>query len=237
MRRVRERDFKEHQLLSDQVSPPIDGAPPEPVARIATIMSSYPAPWALCGGWAVDAWLGRISRDHGDVDVSVFDAHHAQLAEHLGGWQLIAHTSVGDDASTGLWDGRKLPVPSHIHARSPADSGPLPKDGICEPAKGWWLDIQIDGIEGDEWVLRREPYVSLPLVDAVRVSDWGVPVTAPETVLFLKAVAPRRRDWRDFVACLPQLDEPQIIWLRDAIERTYGEHPWMEALSWALGKR
>jgi hypothetical protein len=201
--------------------------------RLADVMSSYSRPWSLCGGWAIDAWLGRISRDHGDVDLSVFDAHHQQLAEHLEGWQLIAHTSVGDDASTGLWDGRRLPVPSHIHARAPEDAGPLPEDGVCEPAKGWWLDIQIDGIEGDEWLVRREPRISLPLARAVRASRWDVPVTAPETVLFLKAVAPRRRDWRDFVACLPRLDGQQLAWLRDAIERTYPEHPWVTALEWA----
>lgn len=208
-------------------------AVPGPVTRLAELMSSYPRPWALCGGWALDAWLGRISRDHGDVDLSVFDAHHRELFDHLAGWQLIAHTSVVDDVSTGLWDGRRLPVPSHIHARSPADAGPLPEDGVCEPAKGWWLDIQIDGIDGDEWVVRSEPRIALPLVDAVRVSRWGVPATAPETVLFLKAVAPRRRDWRDFVALLPHLGERQIAWLRDAIARAYPEHPWLAALEWA----
>jgi hypothetical protein len=203
------------------------------VTRVAELMSSYPRPWALCGGWAIDAWLGQVSREHGDVDLSVFDAHHEQLFEHLTGWQLIAHNSTVDDGSTGLWDGRRLPVPSHIHARSPADAGPLPEDGVCEPAKGWWLDIQIDGIDGAEWVVRSEPRVSLPLADAVSVSRWGVPVSSPETVLFLKAVAPRRRDWRDFVACLPHLTEPQVTWLRLAIGRTYGAHPWVEALSWA----
>jgi hypothetical protein len=200
-------------------------------------MSSYPRPWALCGGWAIDAWLGRISRDHGDVDLSVFDADHQQLLDHLAGWQLIAHTSDGADMEKVLWDGRRLPVPSHIHARSPQDAGPLPEDGVCEPAKGWWLDIQIDGIEGEEWVVRSEPRVSLPLTQALFASRWGVPATAPETVLFLKAVAPRRRDWRDFVACLPHLNEQQLAWLRGAIERTYPDHPWVDALDWVATMR
>ena len=212
-------------------------AVPEPVTRLAKVMSSYPRPWALCGGWALDASLGRITRDHGDVDLSVFDAHHVQLAEHLEGWQLIAHTSVVDDSSTGLWDGRRLPVPSHLHARAPQDAGPLPEDGICNPAQGWWLDIQIDGIEGDEWVVRREPRVSLPLSQALFDSVWGVPATAPETVLFLKAVNPRRRDWRDFVAWLPLLDAAQIAWLRESIARTYPEHPWIATLDWVATMR
>jgi hypothetical protein len=195
-------------------------------------MSSYPRPWALCGGWAIDAWLGRISRDHGDVDLSVFDADHRQLFDHLRNWQLIAHTSVVDDVSTGLWDGRKLPVPSHIHARSPADAGSIPEDGVCEPAKGWWLDIQIDGGEGDLWVLRREPLITRRLRDAIRLSPWGAPAATPEVLLFFKAAVPRRRDWRDFVAFLPHLDAAQIAWLRDATAQAHPEHPWVDALSW-----
>lgn len=208
-------------------------AVPEPVTRLAELMSSYPAPWSVCGGWAVDAWLGRISRDHGDVDLSAFDADHQQLVDHLAGWQLIAHNSVVDDGSTGLWDGRRLPVPSHIHARSPADAGPLPEDGVCHPAMGWWLDIQIDEGDGHVWVVRREPRITLRLRDAIRQSPWGVPATTPEALLFFKAALPRRRDWRDFVALLPRLDAQQIAWLRDALALAYPEHPWIDALSWA----
>jgi hypothetical protein len=200
-------------------------------------MSSYPRPWALCGGWAIDAWLGRTSREHGDVDLSVFDADNQQLLDHLAGWDLIAHTSVVDDNSTGRWDGRLLPVPSHIHGRAPADAGPLPEDGICNPEQGWWLDIQIDGLAGDECILRQEPRVALPMSDAIRMSPWGVPASSPEALLFFKAALPRRRDWRDFVALLPQLDARQIAWLRDAIARSYPEHPWIDALAWVSSMR
>jgi hypothetical protein len=200
-------------------------------------MASYPRPWALCGGWALDAWLGRVSRDHGDVDLSVFDADHQQLFDHLAGWQLIAHTSVGDDGSTGTWDGRRLPVPSHIHGRAPVDAGPLPEDGVCEPAKGWWLDIQIDGSEEDECVLVDEPRLTMPMRDAIRTSPWGVPATSPEVLLFFKAGArnaayPRRRDWRDFVAFLPRLSDAQAAWLCEAIARVDPGNPWIEPLSW-----
>ena len=205
---------------------------PEPVTRLADVMALYPRPWSLCGGWAIDAWLGRISRDHGDVDLSVFDVDHQHLFDHLAGWQLIAHNSVVDDGSTGLWDGRRLPVPSHIHARSRADAGPLPEDGVCEPAKGWWLDIQIDAVAEDACILKQEPQVALPMRDAIRMSPWRVPAASPEVLLFFKAALPRRRDWRDFVALLPHLSEQQTSWLRDAIAVAYPEHPWFDALSW-----
>ena len=207
------------------------GAVPEAVARVAELMSSYPRPWALCGGWAIDAWLGRISRDHGDVDVSVFDADHQPLVDHLAGWQLIAHTSVVDDTSTGLWDGRRLPVPSHLHARSPQDAGPLPEDGVCTPAEGWWLDIQIDGRDGDECVLSEEPRVSLPMRDAICMSRWGVPASSPEEVLFFKARGvTRRRDHEDFLRCLRHLTPAQSAWLAKAIASVKPDHAWLSVL-------
>ena len=216
--------------MSSSIS--IEGtAVPGPVARVVDVMSSYPRPWALCGGWALDASLGRISRSHGDVDVSVFDADHEQLAKHLAGWQLIAHNSAIDDGATALWDGRRLPVPSHIHARAPEDAGPLPEDGVCEPAKGWWLDIQIDGIDGGERVLNRDPRISLPLAAEETMSPWRVRVMAPEAILFYKAAGvTRRRDHEDFLRILPKLTDAQRVWLAKAIVTVKPEHAWLSVL-------
>lgn len=64
---------------------------PEPLARVAGLMSTFRPRWSLCGGWAVDAWLGRQTRDHADVDIAVFQDDHSALFEDLSGWQLIAH--------------------------------------------------------------------------------------------------------------------------------------------------
>jgi hypothetical protein len=198
-------------------------------------MSSYHRPWALCGGWAVDAWLGRISREHGDVDLSVFDADHDALLDHLAGWQLIAHVPGVDATSPETWDGSRLPVPSHIHGRAPADAGPLPQDGICMPAQGWWLDIQIDarqgrnGGSGDDWVLSREPLISVPLRNAIAECPWGLPAAVPEVLLFFKARDLRRADRLDFAALLPRLTREQRGWLRDALSRM--PHPWLAELA------
>lgn len=66
-------------------------------------MSSFSAPWALCGGWAVEAWLGWKTRDHGDVDIMVFADDHVSLFDHLSDWQLIAHGPDTDDSTEPPW--------------------------------------------------------------------------------------------------------------------------------------
>jgi hypothetical protein len=204
-------------------------------------MSGFREPWALAGGWAVDAWLGRVTRYHQDVDFAVFD--QPALSEHLTGWQLIGHEerAEGDQGGADLWDGRPLVPPAHFHGRPPELSGPLPDRfddagmRVVFPADGFWADIQLCERSGDEWILNREPNVALPLAGAIRWPVWGLPTVAPDAILFLKATMYvgtknhlRPHDEADFVALIPLLTDEQRAWLREAVSRAYvGEHPWV----------
>ena len=193
-------------------------------------MSGYGATWSLCGGWAVDAWLGKQSREHGDVDLSVFADDQRALYEYLDGWQLLAHDAAweANDAEV-WWDGRRhLTAPAHIHARSPDLKGPMPEGGIAKPEDGFWLDIQIDGRSGGDWVVGREPRIAAPIDRCVPESPWGLPTAAPEVVLFFKSRDMRLRDRLDFAALLPLLTGEQRGWLWEAI--SLAGHPWLEKL-------
>lgn len=204
---------------------------PEPVARLAEVMSGYGAAWSLCGGWAVDAWLGRLSRDHGDVDVSVFADDQRALFDHLDGWQLLAHDAAweANDAEQ-WWDGRRrLNVPSHIHARPPEMTGSMPEGGIAKPEDGFTLDIQVDGCSGGDWIVSREPRIAASLDRCVRESPWGLPTATPEVLLFFKSRDMRLRDRLDFAALQSLLEDDQRSWLREAIAQA--GHPWLGTLS------
>ena len=85
---------------------------PETVARVAETMSGYPAHWVLCGGWAVDAWLGGETREHGDIDITIFNDDARALYEHLAGWQLIAHDTQVPGNSSEAWTGRPKESPA-----------------------------------------------------------------------------------------------------------------------------
>jgi hypothetical protein len=203
---------------------------PGAVARIADVMSTYPAPWALCGGWAVDAWLGRLSREHGDTDVSVFVQDQRALFEHLRGWQLVVHDAIDDGDHARAWDGvRELVHPGHIHARGPEHAGPMPERLDAAAAQTFSLDIQLDDRAGGEWVLHADPRIAVPLAAAVAMSPWGVPVATPEVLLFFKSRDLRRRDHADFRALLPTLSAEQRAWLREAVAAL--GHPWSKELA------
>lgn len=213
--------------MSDSVSHQITNHVPEAVAPIAELMSSFPAPWALCGGWAVDSWLGRRTRDHVDVDIAVFVPDQAALLEHLRGWQLVAHDARVSGLSSELWRGRPLELPAHIHAR--LDTGEdLPERGPLLPDQGFVLDIQFSDRSVDDWILSREPRISMPLRRCVQQPAGRPPTVVPEVLLFFKALDLRRRDKLDFLSLLPHLSGEQRDWLRDAIERV--GHPWVNQL-------
>jgi hypothetical protein len=217
-------------------------AVPEEVTRIAEVMSAFPAPWALAGGWAVDAWLGRVTREHQDVDPIIFD--QPALFEYLAGWQLIGHEESKENEGADLWDGRPLFPPAHLHGRPPDLSGPLPERfddsgmRVVFPEDGFWLDIQLCEREDQDWILYRDPRLALPLTECIQQSAWSLPTVTPQVILFFKATLYvgtknhlRPTDHLDFAALLPLLTGEQRAWLQDAIARVYvGEHPWVNQM-------
>jgi hypothetical protein len=200
---------------------------PEHVTHIISEMAGYPAPWALGGGWAVDAWLGEITREHGDVDIIVFAEDHGAVFGQFRGWQLANHPNLPDDGNAP-WQGERLVYPDHLHGRVECGE-PVPAGGALWAEQGWHLDVQFNERSGDDWILSQEPLVTLPIEVTTRESSLGAPTIVPEVLLFYKAIDMRRRDKQDFERLLPLLSDAQRAWLRDAIARV--GHPWLQQLS------
>src|SRR5258708_4938719 len=187
------------------------------LARVADIMSDFGPSWALCGGWSVDIWLGRQTREHSDVDLTVF--HDDQLAVFdyfRAGWLLNGHDEHDGDG-TAPWNGRRLTSPSHVHAYS--------DDGLH-------LDIQLNRRSGTDWVFSTRAGVTMPISKCIRPSPAGWPTLAPEAVLFYKAIGwIRPHDEADFQALAPRLAAPDRVWLRKAPSPLRPTHQWLPALA------
>ena len=209
------------------------------VARVVRLMAEFPRRWALCGGWAVDAWLGYVSREHGDVDVLIFEEDQLVLREHLAGWQMVAH----DDNWNGktpiwpntpipaveLWTGRHVDVPGHFHVRSDDNFD---------------FEVNLNRCDGEEWVLNKDPLVSLPIDDCIGESRWGVPAATPALVAYYKlnpaasgwsatgVREPRMRpkDEADVEALLPLLSPEMRGWLGESINKVAPGHAWLDRM-------
>lgn len=214
---------------------------PDAVAYVRDLLVGFGPPWFLSGGWAVDAWLGRQTRDHGDVDITVF--HHDQRAiiEHLSGWALVGHDPNVADDTTEPWNGRQLDLPAHVHV--PSIGSPLATSTTATHA-AFEFEFLLNERSGDEWVLNREQRIVVPLDRSTQRSTWGLPTASPEVVLFFKAGGNvsaaeletsggglRSRDEEDFFALLPILSATQRSWLRDSLAEVRPAHPWLAQLA------
>lgn len=172
-------------------------------------------PWWIAGGFALDLFVGRETRPHEDLDVGCFrdDLPHASRA--LAGWELHA---AQDGHLTRLTAGEVPGLAVHSLWCRPRGEG------------AWWLEIMLDESEGLDWIFRRNPDVRRPIGELLARDGSGLPYLRPEVQLLYKAKAPRPRDEEDFRTVAPLLGQAARAWLRDALERTHPEHPWLAVL-------
>jgi hypothetical protein len=214
--------------MVDAASPKPTSPVPEPVAYVRDLLLGFGKPWFLSGGWAVDAWLGQQTREHGDVDVTVFHHDQRTIFEYLPGWALVAHDpNVADDTSEP-WNGRHLDLPAHVHVPTPAS--PLATSTTANHA-AFEFEFLLNERSGDEWILDRERRIVVPFDRCTRHSPWGLPTASPEVVLFFKATGDLRpRDEQDIAALLPILTAEERLWLRESLVEVRPTHPGLAQL-------
>jgi Aminoglycoside-2''-adenylyltransferase len=186
-------------------------------AEAAAIFAVMPCPWWIAGGYAIELAAGRPVRAHGDIDVLVLRRDQAHVQQALAGWQWWAADPPG---TLRPWQPRE-----HLPA------------GICDiwcrpgPRTPWRIQVMLDESQGRHWVSRRDPRIRRPITSIGKTSSDGIPYLAPEIQLLYKAANPRPKDETDFTAVLPCLTQAQRHWLRDALTRTHGQHPWHHRLT------
>ena len=189
----------------------------EPVRQVAAIMQSFEKPWFVAGGWAVDLFLGRETRAHEDIEVSIFRRDQEAIWRQFSGWDMDKIVP-GGSPKRQPWRGEWLRPPVHeIHAGRAG--GELHE-----------VEILLDEAWADTWRFRRNLAVSRPVAEIGLRNVEGIPFLAPEIVLLYKAKDPRERDIHDFRVARGALDEDRRQWLRDALARVHPGHPWIREL-------
>lgn len=184
---------------------------------VRSLMQWYNRPWYIAGGWAIDLFLNRRTREHEDVEVATLRDDQRELRTHLTGWQFSK--ALPGKGGLQTWEeGEWLELPVHeIHAR---------REG-GEPSS---LEILLNESEGDVWRYRRNPAVTRYLADIGMTSSHGIPFLRPEIVLLYKAKRPRARDEEDFSNVLESLATEARGWLRRAVELCHPGHAWLREL-------
>ncbi len=183
---------------------------------IVQLLCGFARPWWICGGWALDLFLGRETRRHEDLDVAVLRKDQLALFQHLHSWDLH-YATPGHKLEP--WDGRHLELPLHgVWARRSA-----------EPNASWTCEFLLNEEHDGEWVFRRDHAVRRPL-QAIGDQRNGIPFLRPEIVLLYKSNEASPKNNADFAAVNPHLSHEASLWLRAAVERCHARHPWIQEL-------
>jgi len=180
--------------------------------RAAEVMKDLRGRWGVCGGWAIDLFLGRQTRPHADIDIAILRDDQGLLRECLAG----ARVEKVVDGQLVSWDAdERLELPIHEVRVSWPD--------------GFHLEFLLNEVNRatGEWLFRRDLRVRRS-VDAVFSMGRGTPHLAPEVVLLYKSKEPGAKDEADFAVAIAGMTSEQREWLREAIERTDEHHPWLD---------
>ena len=180
-----------------------------------TLLSAVRAPWSVAGGWALDLYLGKVTRPHKDLDIGIFRRNVAMVLAALPGWEFF-------EAKDGVL--------------TPLATGSVPRAEVnslwCKrlSAARWELELMLDESDGEFWVFRRDPRIRRPLSSTIQRNPEGIAYLAPEIQLLYKARATRAEDQADFSQVVPHLPRDAQSWLRESLMRTDPAHPWISVL-------
>lgn len=220
--------------------------------ELTTLMASINVPWAVCGGDAIDLFMGRQTRFHKDIDVAALwddrekiiqgflDAHW-RVFEPDGGL-LREICSLGEDLRTedNLWCIRPETV-SYTIVRHHDNYYEISTDRENQDILDY-VEVLFNRVMNGQFLYKRNP--SICLDNYLYHSESGIPYLAPEMVLLYKSIFVRYtnspeethrimvENYRhDFDVAVEKMTKEQRQWLENALLCSYPHgHEWIGEL-------
>ena len=184
------------------------------VERAAATLRGSGVWWAVAGGWAIDLWVGRQTREHHDVEVAVRrDDQVSVWASLHGDWELSSIAPPGSGWRPWAADSWLSHPSFQCKARSAA----------------FEFDLFLESGDDEDWIFRRDDRVRRPLGEVTATAS-GIPVVRPEIQLLYMAKSEDAKNEHDFAVAAPALDLPASEWLRHALALVHPHHRWIDRL-------
>lgn len=183
--------------------------------KVWSLMLDFKADWFIAGGWAIDLYLEKETRQHEDVEIAIFREDQIALQNYLEGWIL----KKAVNSTLSKWKQNEyLELPIHeIHCSKENDETQS-------------LEVLLNETDGDRWLFRRNLKITKPVSKFYMTSKLGMKFLCPEIVLLYKSKNPRTKDEKDFKVVVECLNIDSKAWLKNALTTCYDEHHWLQRL-------
>jgi hypothetical protein len=193
----------------------IDNWQPLTPEGVRNLFAGLRVPWWIAGGWAIDLFLGRQTRPHGDIDVLILRNDQLDVQEFLSDWDLHKTQQPG---------------------LKPWPKGEFLNPGVNDiwcrrtPDSPWSLQLMLLDTQNGSWIFRRDRTITGPIASIGRTTDLGIPYLSPEIQLLYKARSETLdKDDSDFRVCAPRLQPQAQGWLLSCLTKRFPDgHKWIE---------
>lgn len=204
-------------------------------------LSDMNVEWYLCGGFAIDAYLGKITRKHKDLDITVSFDNMKECIHYLKskGWEIDA--PVGNQ--------RLVPVEFALQNselyfdniwcyKKGADFIKTEKtDGVFkymkfinrEQTELDFIEVMFNKIEKGVFYYQKNHNITLNMHSAF-IKKGEISILAPEIVLLYKSRNCENSDYKhDFDMVINNLDKERYNWFINAMNTEYPKgHIWIK---------
>lgn len=168
--------------------------------RIKSFLEGYDGRWAIAGGWALDLFMKKETRQHKDIEIVIPRNEQEKLRAFLKDWNF----NFIKKGELIAWENNialKLPI-HEIHAKFGGNQ----------------IEILLNEMDDKEWTYRRNPNLKYPNNKLFIRHEMGINFLAPEIVLLYKVKVNKAKDIIDLKNSIRLLGEEEKRWLMEAIK-------------------
>lgn len=206
--------------------------------QASSFLSNLNVLWAFCGGYALDLFLDREIRKHGDIDICVFEEDRNRIQNYMmsNEWTVYQFLGGGRVRSLGIGD-KSAPNRNLMCVKEGCD---LVKFFPSEEGGVFGYEFYHTGIErldyleflfnhaqDDRFIFNRELNLTRDMQKAFLYHN-GLPYIAPELALLYKASNADDPAYQyDYEMTISHLNDEQLCWFQDGLEKLYPKgHSW-----------
>lgn len=209
------------------------------IEEVNALLQGQDFSYAICGGFALDLFLGYESRTHGDIDILAFWEDRETIITFMQSKGYCVFEMLG---------GGKVHRITEIRMQEKLRKNIFCCTEDCELVRlyeteekdVYWFDFQHTGLSKlnyieflfnekteNEFVYVRDNRIKRKLESAILQKD-GIPYLSPELCLVFKSTDIEREGYQqDFELTVERLNGEQRIWFEKAMEMLYPEgHKW-----------